>query len=197
MSWIPLINDEPYTFTTSDLSALIHGEEHSGASLFTMSLLSQLYFQGEPLILVTASPQTKEEFLTQTCGNKDFISVTHEENVSQAEEKQVIHLLKDAEALLPKLLKILEDKTQRIVLLKNIELLSPQTLALFYDHPLTIFSGNLNTCSEKEPLLQLKYNAKIFFSPLHNDFRLTLPPLEKYHGYYQGKLSQGIVSLLQ
>lgn len=196
MSWKPLLDNADFEFSTEDLPALIHGEEHSGASLFTITLAALLYHQGEPLLVVSGSEEAKEELMQQT-SDADIFSITEKSQLEQAEAHQTIYLTKESESLIPQLLAMLTDKNHRVILIKNIELFSPETLALFYDHPLVIFSGDLNKSEAKESLFQLKYNAKIFFSPLYNDFRLTIPELEEYHGYYQGRISQGVVSARQ
>lgn len=197
MGWEIFLNGKPHAFTSEDLPALIHGADKSGASLFSLNLVKSLYRQGEPLLLITARPQAKDELLTEIKGT-DFISLDSLTQLEVAPEKQVIHLLQEHIALLPKIVSVLDDFQSRIVLLKNTEALDKEALSLFYTHPLTIFSGDLNLCTEKEPLLQLKYHSKIFFSPLNNDFRLKLPEnLEKYHGYYQGRIDQGTVYLQQ
>jgi hypothetical protein len=197
MRWMPLLDNQPYSFTSEDLPALIHGEAHAGASLFTITLLRELYSQGEPLILLSEGESAKTEFLDQANNTPDIISLTDQAQIQTAQEHQVIHVTKEHELLLPHLLENLPDKMERVVLIKNMELFSSDTIALFYRHPLVIFSGDLNKSPDKESLLQLKFNAKFFFSPLYDDLRLTLPPLEKYQGYFLGRISQGITSLRQ
>jgi len=191
-----MLDTEPYSFTSEDLPALIHGEPRAGASLFTLSLLSELFRQGEPILFLSEQEEAKNEFLTLT-DNPDIFTLSSEEEVMIAQEHHVIHITKGHELLLPHLLENLPDKMERVILIKNIEMFSSDTIALFYRHPLVIFSGDLNKSADKESLLQLKFNAKFFFSPLHNDIRLTLPPLERYHGYFLGRISQGIVHLDQ
>lgn len=197
MSWLPLLNNEPYTFTTEDLPALIHGEKGAGSSLFALGLLSQLYFQGEPLFIISSDDDTKTEFLRQTNAEDKTKEVTDEIHFSDASHHQVIHIASDYDFLIPQLLTHLEDYEDRIVFINTFNGLHKDMLALFYGHAKTIYVGDLNSSEAKEPLLQLKYMAKIFFSPLLNDFRLTLPKLEKYHGYYQGRTDTGTVTLQQ
>lgn len=195
MSWIPLLNNEPYTITTDDLPALIHGEKGAGSSLFSTGLLSQLYFQGEPLLIISSRPEVKEEFLKQTDAQEKFREITTEQEIAQAQDQQVVYVSSDHNSLLPTLLATLEDFTERTVFIHKFDEINKETVALFYGHQKTIYVGDLNISEAKEPLLQLKYMTKIFFSPLHNDFRLTLPPMEQYHGYYQGRTDTGTVFL--
>lgn len=193
MSWIPLLNNEPYTITTDDLPALIHSEKGNGAGRFAVALLTQLYFQGEPILIVSSGTDVKDAFIEQTKASDKIADITSSQDIQH--DKQVLFITSDNQSLLPSVLQSLEDFSERVVLITKFEGFSKETVALFYGHQKTIYVGDLNISEAKEPLLQLKYMAKIFFSPLHNDFRLTLPPMERYHGYYQGRTDTGTVFL--
>jgi hypothetical protein len=198
MSWEILLNNIPHTFTAEDLPALIHGEKGAGASLFSLSLLKQLYDQGEPLLVLSSGEHVKTEFTNLLKKPNALGEITNETEITSLQDKQVIYLLNDHQTIASRLIAELEDFSERIVLINKFEGFTKETLTLFFGHAKTIFCGDLNTSDAKEPLLQLKYNTKIFYSPLHNDFRLHLPEdLEKYHGYYQGRIDQGTVLLRQ
>ena len=197
MSWDILLNNNSHTFTSEDLPALIHGERGAGASLFSVSFLAQLYAQGEPLFILSSGEDVKEEVLTYLKNPDDLGEITSESDIATIHDKQVIYLSSTLQDLVSKTISELEDFSERIVLVNKFDGFEKDTLALLYGHSKTIYCGDLNVSEAKEPLLQLKYMAKIFYSPLHNDFRLTLPDLEKYHGYYQGRIDQGNISLQQ
>jgi len=197
MSWEILLNNNPHTFTAEDLPALIHGEKGAGSSLFAVNLIAQLYAQGEPLLILSSSEAIKEELLTYLKNPDELGEIANGSDIATIHDKQVIYLSSTLQGLVPKIISELEDFSERIVLISKFDGFTNDTLNLFYGHPKTIYCGDLNISDSKEPLLQLKYMAKIFYSPLHNDFRLTLPDLEKYHGYYQGRIDQGTVTLQQ
>jgi hypothetical protein len=197
MSWDILLNNNSHTFTSEDLPALIHGEKGAGASLFSACLLAQLYAQGEPLFILSSGEDVKKEVLTYLKNPDDLGEITNESDIATIHDKQVIYLSSTLQDLVSKTISELEDFSERIVLVNKFDGFEKDTLALLYGHSKTIYCGDLNVSEAKEPLLQLKYMAKIFYSPLHNDFRLTLPDLEKYHGYYQGRIDQGNISLQQ
>lgn len=195
MSWNIILDNSPYSLTADDLPALIHGEKHVGASLFALTTLAELYRQGHPVLFIASDIATKNEFITQTSCGDNLLTIEKETDLIGAETFQALFLSHKDILLLPSILSTLPDIQERVILLHNIEELPEVTISLLTEHPLSIFSGNLNMCSSKELLLQLKYNAKIFFSPLTNDFRLTLPQLEKYQGYFLGRISQGKIQL--
>jgi hypothetical protein len=198
MEWEILLNNNPHTFTSEDLPALIHGEKGAGASLFSLQLLSQLYDQGEPLLVLGSSDEVKTAILSMIKNPDDLGEITNEADITTTSDKQLIYMGNGTEQRASKVISALEDFSERIVLINKFEGFTKEILALFYSHSKTIYCGDLNISDAKEPLLQLKYNAKIFYSPLHNDLRLHLPEgLEHYHGYYQGRIDQGTVTLRQ
>lgn len=192
-----MLDNEQFTFSTEDLPALIHAEKGTGAGRFSLALLIQLFFQGEPLLIVSSGTDVKDAFIEQTHAEDKLGTITSLEDIKEQSYKQVLFILNEQQDLLPEVIRSLEDFSERVVLLTKFEGFSKESLALFYGHPKTIYTVDLNTSEAKEPLLQLKYMTKIFFSPLYNDFRLNLPPLEQYHGYYQGRTATGTVSLLE
>lgn len=195
MSWEILLNNNPHTFTSEDLPALIHGEKGAGASLFSLQVLSQLYEQGEPILVLSSSNEEKTAILT-TIKNADELGEIANESDITTHDQQILYMENGMEQLTSRIISDLEDFSERIVLINKFEGFTKETLALFYGHPKTIYCGDLNISDAKEELLQLKYNAKIFYSPLHNDLRLHLPEgLDQYYGYYQGRIDQGTVSL--
>ncbi len=197
MDWEILLNNTPHTFTAEDLPALIHGEKGAGTSLFSLQLLTQLYEQGEPFLVLSSSGEVKNAVLTTIKKADEFSEIMDENDIPTLHDKQILYMGSEMEHLTSKVISDLEDFSERIVLINKFEGFTNDTLALFYGHAKTIYCGDLNISDAKEPLLQLKYNTKVFYSPLHNDFRLTLPELERYHGYYQGRIDQGTISLQQ
>ena len=196
MSWEILLNNTPHTFTSEDLPALIHAEKGQGAGLFSLNLLLQLYHQGEPILIISTGQDVKDTFISETTNSNDLGEITSSEDISTLSDKQALFLSVEHQGLVQDIIQSLEDFQERIVYISKFEGLSQETLTSFYGHTKTIYVGDLNTSEAKEPLLQLKYNAKIFFSPLHNDFRLHLPKdLPEHHGYYQGRIDQGTVCL--
>ncbi|MDO8269661.1 MAG: hypothetical protein Q7T54_03260, partial [Candidatus Levybacteria bacterium] len=60
-----LLNGNVYHFSESSLPILIHGEDHAGSSLFTISLLADLYIQGSKILFFTGYHFAKDEFIKQ------------------------------------------------------------------------------------------------------------------------------------
>ena len=73
-----LLDNQEFHFTKSHLPTLIHGEEHVGASLFTLTMLADLYTQGSKVIALTAYPMAIEEFDKQTGSDENMQFFTKE-----------------------------------------------------------------------------------------------------------------------
>lgn len=168
------LDNTVFHFTKSNLPTLIHGEEGSGASLFTISMLADLYTQGSKIIALTGFTMAHEEFFqeTESRDNTHFFTKEKRDNF--------IDLVKN-----------IQNINEYVILIKNIELVDEEIFNTVKNFNNVIISGDFNNCSFKNKLLQKNFKTKIYFSPLDNN----LPELQKYQGYLQASTKSGIVSL--
>lgn len=169
-----LLNNQVFHFTKSDLPILIHGEDGSGASLFTICALADLYFQGSKVIALTGFPMAQKEFEKQIGSN---------ENVQFFTKEKIDEFID----LVSKTSDIIDD----IVLMKNIELFNEEIFNTIKNFNNLILSGDINKCSFKDKLLQKHVNTKIYFSQLDEQ----LPEFNKYQGFLVSENLRGVVSL--
>lgn len=174
-----LLNNKEYTFTEKDLPILIHGAPHAGSSLFTITLTSQFAQQGNKLLFFSGYDAAKDEFKEQI-GNIDFTKV---KIVTTGEETDLLNTVKET-----------QDVHERIVLLKNIDLLSQKILPVIQNFNKMIISGDVDTCSFNKKLLTISYKTIILFSPLNNSDKIFPDNFQKYEGYMWGK-ENGIVKI--
>lgn len=169
-----LLDGKEFHFARSYLPILIHGEEHVGSSLFTISVLADLYSQGSKIVALTGYPMARDEFNNQTGSGENAQFFTKEN-----EELFITNIHKNS------------DMNDHIVVVKNIELFSEEIFDTVKDFTNLIISGDINKCSFKEKILQKSFNTKIYFSQLYD----SLPELEKYEGYVTTPSISGVVSL--
>lgn len=169
-----LLDNQEFHFDQRYLPILIHGEAGSGASLFTISLLADLYSQGTKIIALTGFPMAREEFEKQTDANENTQFFTKENKNSFSET-----------------VKKLSDQNDYVILIKNIELFDEQTFEEVKKFNNAFISGDINKCTFKEKLLQKNFTTQIYFSQLNE----ALPSLQKYQGYLMSSNQTGIVSL--
>jgi len=168
------LDHKEFHFTQSALPILIHGKEHTGTSLFTVSFLADLYSQGSKIVALTGFPMAQVEFESQIESNEKAQFFTKEN-----EELFITNIQTNS------------DMNDRVILIKNIELFNEEIFDAVKDFSNVIISGDLNNCSFKEKILQKSFNTKIYFSQLNE----VLPELHEYEGYFVSQNNTGRVSL--
>lgn len=119
-----LLNNKSFNYSVNELPCLIHGKEKMGASLFTMSLVADLYTQGYKLLCITGYPMAKDEFLSQTGAEDETISISNVINQTTELNKKALFVTKENPLAFIQLTKMMSDINERVILLKNIDLLN-------------------------------------------------------------------------
>lgn len=189
-----LINDRIYRVKENDLPCLITYTEKSGGSHFSISMLVDLFLQGQKILFLTAYPMAKDNFFEQIKGheNKTYY-ITVEQQLD--EKNQAIILESGNETLFLQALKKLDDLDERIILVKNMEVFSQAVFDACLDKQKIILSGNIDKCLAKQQIAAQKFNTIVAFSQPEINLDLDLPPLEKYTGYWQGREINGQAKL--
>ncbi|MFA6273585.1 MAG: hypothetical protein WC662_00290 [Candidatus Paceibacterota bacterium] len=179
-----LVNNEIVNFEKEDFPMLISGKAlvGSGASFFSVSLMSKLLENGEKIVFFTAFPQAKELFRNQ-------IGNTINENViiiDSGDEKVLLDLIEN-----------IKDFSERIVLIKNIENYSKNLFNKLSEKKLIIFSGDIDKCVFGDDLVKKDFKTKIFFS-FSEKFEITdKPELQKYMGLIISPKYNGLIRIDQ
>lgn len=169
-----LLDNQEFHFTKSHLPTLIHGEEHAGASLFTITLLADLYTQGSKVVALTGYTMAIEEFNKQVGTGENVQFFTKETT------DEFIEFLSKT-----------SDSNDYIVLLKNLDFFDEDVFNAIKDLNNLILSGDINKCSFKDKLLQQPFTTKIYFSPLD----VPLTGLEKYQGMLVSEKHKGVIEV--
>jgi len=175
-----LVNDQEVVFNKEDFPMLINGADKSGASFFSISLLVNLFENGEKVLLFSAFDPAKEEFKKQ-------LSVSINENALIIESGDEKNFIKELDKVI--------DLSERIVLCKNIENYSSNLFNKLKDQELVIFSGDIDKCEFGEKLANKDFTTKIFFSypeklEVENKIELL-----KYKGLIINQKYNGVISL--
>ena len=175
-----IINDEEIVFNKEDFPMFVNGADKSGASFFSISLLVNLFENGEKVLLFSAYDPAKEEFRKQ-------LSVSINENALIIESGDESAFIKELDQI--------QDLSERIVLCKNIENYNSSLFDKLKDQGLVIFSGDVDKCEFGEQLANKDFKTKIFFSypeKLEVKNKIELP---KYKGLIISSKYNGIISL--
>jgi len=179
-----LVNNEIVKFTHDDFPMFINGQAfvNSGASFFSVSLMTKLVQSGEKIVFFTGFPPAKELFREQI-GSGNTIDKNDMIIIDSGDGDNFINKLDE-----------IEDSDERIILFKNIEEYNIKLFDKLKNHKLVIFSGDLDKCKFKEELLKIDFKTKIFFSYpeiINIPNKIELP---KYSGHIIGN-KNGIIKL--
>jgi len=172
-----LLEGNEFHFAENDLPILIHGAEHAGSSLFTISLLADLYTQGSKILFFTGYHMAKDEFIKQ---------------VGEPQDDRIIFVKGTEPFEFIRYVKELEDINERVILIKNIDLFDQSIFDAIFEKDKLVISGDIEKVPYKERLLAKEFNTKILFSPASFE---QIPELQRWNGYLIAENNRGEVSL--
>lgn len=180
-----VLNGISYSFGEKNLPCLITYREGGGGSQMSITLVADLFLRGYKLLMLTAYPMAKENFLEQIKGREaDLLCIEKEEDLRNADKYQAIIIKSGNEELFTKSLNILPDINERVVLIKNVEVFSNELMAKVLSLPRIIFSGDIDKCVAKNELAEKDYKTMIIFSKPEINLPVMPPEeLEKYSAY--------------
>ncbi len=177
-----LVNEKEVVFNKEDFPMFINGKAfvQSGASFFSVSLMTKLFENEEKIVFFTGFDPAKDLFKEQLNGEmNDNIII-----IPTGDEDDFI-----------KELDTIKDLDERIILFKNIEEYSINLFNKLKDQNFVIFSGDIDKCEFGEELMKKEFKTKIFFSypeKFEVENKIDLP---KYNGHILGDRYNGIISL--
>jgi hypothetical protein len=192
-----LLNDSSYQLKESGLPCLITYRDKSGGSQFSVTLIADLFLRGSKVLIFTAYPMAKENFLEQIKGQEGrVVYVEKEDYLVRAQNYQAV-IIKSGDAnLYLKALELLSDIVERVVLLKNMEVFDREVIAKSLQLPKVVFSGDIDKCVEKTELAKKEYKTIIIFSKSEISLPIEPPELEKYSAYlWSAEGEEGIVKV--
>lgn len=181
-----LLNDAPHNFTEQDLPCLITYAHKTGGSQFSISLTAQLFESGSKILFFTAYPMARENFMEMENNKLEDISVVSD--VDKLDNtKRVIILESGNEQLFLDVLTKLNDIQDRVVLVKNAEQFSAETLNKSLGLNKLIFSGDMDNLPSGVNFNISLFKTIIAFSK-PDKLTINIPEnLEKYTGFCTSK----------
>ncbi len=190
-----LLNDRMFRINSNIMPCLIHGIDNSGASLLTVSVIADLYRQGYKVLFLSGYPMAREELVSQTEEPDSTVLVDDENTLQSSFSKRVIFIPRDKIDLFIKATHTLPDISERIILIKNIDLFPIHVFEAIRNRGKIILSGDLDKCNYRDEILKVSLKTKILFSQPDADIGLTIPKLEKFKGYFLSNKERGVVAL--
>ena len=192
-----LLNGKPIDFSKQDLPLLIHGGEGTGSSLFSVSIMAQLYKQGAKILFISGYHMARDEFKEQVGPELDSILIEGEKDIAAAKDKRVIFVPFEQRKLLTKLLAELPDIGDRTIFFKNFDLFDADITEEILENSACIIQGDLTKDTHVLSYIPVHWSTEIYFSQPPEAFSSQVPELEKYTGFMvsEQKGRRGIVSL--
>ena len=189
-----ILNNEIYKVSENDLPCLVHYEEKSGGSHFSVTMITDLFLQDKKILFLTAYPMAKENFFSQIKGYEEKTSYITD--IKQLDENiQGIILESGNENLFLQAIKTLKDVDERIILIKNIEFFNQTIFDNCLNFKKLILSGNLDKCIAKQEIKNKKFNTIVNFTKPEIELGIQMPPLEKYIGYWWSQDKEGLTKI--
>lgn len=160
-----LLEGEELDLPEVKFPVLVHGEEGTGASLYTISLAANLYSKGSNIIFLCGYAMAREEFVKQ---------------VGEVEAGRIKFFTKDQVQDFKNALSDFNEDV--IIFIKNIELFGEDILRLTIHKDKVIISGDINKYELINELFQKHFATKIIFSEMSG---MELPKLREYEGYFE------------
>jgi hypothetical protein len=180
-----------------DLPLLIHGIDGNGASLFSVSVLADLYAQGANIVFLCGYHMARDEFDLQTQSKQDSVVASEGFNPADIASKRVIFIPSDKPELLDQVLKSLSDSDERIIFFKNFDLFDHSVFSAVENLSNLVIMGDIDRCSYKTKVLNQKWATQLYFSIPKTEVKTKVPELEKYKGYLKSDSRKGMVSLVK
>lgn len=188
---IDVATKEEIRFTNTDLPILIHGKEHSGASLLSITIAAEFHEAGNKLCIYTAYPMAKDEFLQQIKNPETVFFLENEKDIEQALSFQTIIIKSGDAGLFASIISKGSFVDDRIIFIKNIETINVAISELVAHHPF-IVSGDLEANPTQKEFSNFTYNTKILFDSLSEE---AIPPLEKYQAFLRSNFTSRIITI--
>lgn len=181
MSTKILLNDQEFYIDRSYLPLLINGIEGSGASYFSVSLISNLILKGEKALFFTLAKPALDQLEKQIEGKKYFY-FDNVDKIGSALNHNVIVVESGNTLLCKQLLSSAGD--EKIIFIKNIEeTLDDELFDQIKDKKNIILSGDVHKSQIADKILELSYKTIISFSPLKS-LLSDWSKLEKRKAYF-------------
>ena len=191
-----LLNNEGYQPSEADLPCLITYAEKTGGSQFTMTLTANLLLNGSKILMLTAYPMARENFMEQVVGREsDVAYVESVEEFEKNKNAKALILKSGDEDLFLRVAPGLEDINERVVLIKNIEVFDESIFDFVLGFQKVIFSGDIDKCEAKGSIMKSKFRTIVVFSKPKVPLPFQMLELQKYQGYFWGEARKGVVRL--
>jgi len=160
-----------------DFPILIHGEDKSGASLYTVCLAAKWFSQGNKVIFLCGYPMAQQAFEEQVGEEHADATFYTKEKVEEQDFKKAV---------------LGEINADTLLVIKNVELFGPEEVGWISNFKNIIISGDINKSQAKNEILKRDFTTRVCFSKFEG---IDIPNLAKYEGFMISAGRKGITKI--
>ncbi len=174
---------------------LIHGDDGRGASLFSVSVIADLYDQGSGIIFLCGYHMARDEFDLQTNSKHDAVIIEEGFDPVEVQKKRVIFVPTERSDLLGTVIETVADANERVVFFKNFDLFETSVFKNIENLSSIVLMGNIDKCAFRSDVLGKDWASQVYFSVPQTDVGAKIRSVDKYKGYFFSADKEGVVSV--
>jgi hypothetical protein len=179
------------------LPALIHYKPKEWGSNYSMVLIENLVLRWSKALIFTWFPEAKTQYFRETTRIKEETAILETiADIETYKDKQVLIIHDDDQSLCQEAIKRLTDINDRIIFIKNIDIVHEELIQECLNHSKIILSGNLDECWSKDSIGKNIFTTVILFSQPEIELSQTFIPLKPYTGQIRSKNTEGYVDCI-
>lgn len=184
----------PFVFNSSFLPCLINGADKSGASFFSLNLITQIILSDLNNIIVLTAFDRETEALYDLLWVSYFTFISNISDIDIIKPNKPIIIKSWESRLFEEVLKNI-DIDKYILFVKNFEVYDIWFVEYVLWFGQIIISGDVWKCANKDKILwQIRWSEIFFTYPTGKDIS-HLPLLDRYQGYFASKKLNGQISV--
>lgn len=191
------LDKKPMEFGADQLPMLISGKDKSGASFFSVSVVSRLFLAGEKILFFSLHQPAVDRFKEQCVEKSEQILYLKDFGDLDDASKYPAVVVKSGDShMCIETITELQDIEKRVIFVKNFEnTLTRELLSLLISNKRVIIAGDIDRSQFAKDLAQKHYSTTVVFSKPDIDLGVSVPKLSRYCGYLVNAKEKGIVSL--
>lgn len=188
-------NDPTSYFFENDLPALIHYKQKEWGSNYSMVLIENLILRWSKALIFTGFSEAKTQYFREAAiVNKETVIIETIKDIETYKDKQVVIIHDDDQNLCKEAIKNLKDIDDRIIFIKNIDIVGSELIQECLKHNKVILSGNLDECWSNDSISKKDFTSIILFSQPTIRLPHTFTALEPYTGQIRSKNTEWYVA---
>jgi hypothetical protein len=179
-------------FGSDNLPLLVSGKEGSGASFFSIALISSFFLNGKKVIFFSKSDEARNLFLELAKPEaSDYVMVDQPLDILNVKKEKIVFIKSGDVDLFKEALARINDLNDRVIFVKNLEeMLDFEIFNFIFNNQKLILSGDLDRSLLSREICKIGYETKIFFSAVEK-MGIVIPQVPRQQAILVGGKQRG------